>query len=67
MEMNIFLQTVNTHGVLVISKAAALWSWSSEDTLLVKAVMNANLDEGIESIWVESESLIKEDTGKLKL
>ena len=67
MEMNIFLQTVNTHGVLVISKAAALWSWSSKDTLLVKAVMNANLDEGIESMWVESESLIKEDTGKLRL
>lgn len=51
----------------MISKASALWSCSSKDTLLINAAMNANLDEGIESIWVESESLIKEHTGKLRL
>lgn len=67
MEMNIFLQTINIHGVLVINKASAFWSCSSKDTLLINALMNANLGAGIGSIWVERESLIKEETGKLRL
>ena len=43
----------------MISKASALWSCSSKDTLLINAAMTANLDEGIESIWMKVKASLR--------